>query len=126
MTWARKNLFSSWANTLLTITVTLCLAWVAYRLGRFVFVTGRWEIIRRNLTLILVRVFPRTELWRVWAALYVLFCSSAVFAGSLRRRAMQLGTERMAEPATLRRVWPVLLLVGMLTGGAAALQAAAE
>ena len=39
--------------------------YVVFRMLRYVFVTGRWEIVRVNLKLLLVGRFPDDELWKV-------------------------------------------------------------
>jgi len=114
MTWARRNLFNTWYNSALTVLLGAIAAFVLVRLVRFVLLTGRWEIIRRNLTSILVGLFPRTELWRVWLALFVIVIAAGVFAGALRARALVHGTERVVGSGIVRRVWPSLLLVGTL------------
>jgi general L-amino acid transport system permease protein len=111
MTWARKHLFNSRLNTLLTVIFAAIVALVLFRLERFVFITGRWAIIRKNLTLLLVGLFPRSELWRVWAALYVLTIAVSVFAGAIRRRAVVPGADDTHERLTLRRGWPLALFV---------------
>jgi general L-amino acid transport system permease protein len=110
MTWARRNLFNTWYNSALTVFLGVVAAFVLVRLARFVLVTGRWEIIRRNLTSILVGLFPRTELWRVWLALFVIVIAVGLFAGALRARALVHGTERAVESGIVRRVWPSLLV----------------
>jgi general L-amino acid transport system permease protein len=114
MTWARRNLFNTWFNSALTILLGVVAAFVLVRLVRFVFVTGRWEVIRRNLTSILVGLFPRTELWRVWLALFVIVIAVGIFAGALRARALVHGMEQAVGSGIVRRVWPSLLLVGTL------------
>ena len=40
--WVRENLFSGLFNSALTIVFALLLAWVVYRVGRFVLVDARW------------------------------------------------------------------------------------
>ena len=52
--WARENLFGSWLDTILTVVFGLLVAWLVYRLGKFVFVDARWEIIERNITNLMV------------------------------------------------------------------------
>jgi general L-amino acid transport system permease protein len=69
--WAKENLFSNWWNSLLTIVFGALLAWVLFRAARFVFVTGRWDVVQVNLTNFLVGRFPRGELYRVWTAIYL-------------------------------------------------------
>ena len=73
--WARENLFSTRFNAVLTIVFAVLLALVVYRVGRFVLVDARWEIIERNIKNFLVFHFPDDELWRLWAAMFVLAAS---------------------------------------------------
>jgi len=116
--WLHANLFSTWYNSALSAAFALLLGFVAYRGLRFVFVTGRWEIIRRNLTLLLIGLFPRDESWRVWAALFLVTVGVAAAAGALRKRALVDTADELApaSPArrtadTLRRAAPLVLLV---------------
>ncbi len=113
--WARKNLFNNWYNAVLTFVFAIGGAYILYRGLRFVFITARWEIIRRNVKLLLVGFFPRDQIWRVWAALYILAIALAAGAAIVRRRAViDPGDEAVEdEPRTavLRRLFPVLLLV---------------
>ncbi|HXV57922.1 MAG TPA: amino acid ABC transporter permease [Gaiellaceae bacterium] len=116
--WARKNLFATRLDTVLTVVFALVAAWLLYRLGKFVFVDARWEIIERNITNLMVSRFPRDELWRVWAALLVLGPALGFGAGSAaaaRRREVAEGRAVPPERASaLRRAGPALLLVVVL------------
>jgi general L-amino acid transport system permease protein len=117
--WMRENLFASWLDTILTIAFGLLVAWLVYRLGKFVFVDARWEIIERNITNLMVSRFPRDELWRVWAALLVLAPSLGFGAGTAaatrRRREVEEGRSLPPGRASaLRRAGPALLLVAVL------------
>ncbi|MGH3925127.1 MAG: hypothetical protein ACRDTT_20080, partial [Pseudonocardiaceae bacterium] len=47
--WLRRNLFSSWANGLLTVVTSAVLLYVAFRLLRFVFVSADWSVLKANL-----------------------------------------------------------------------------
>jgi general L-amino acid transport system permease protein len=125
--WVRENLFSSWFNTLLTLVFGLLLGWAIFRAAQFVFVDARWEVIERNMTNLMVSRFPREELWRVWAALFILAAALGLGAGasaSLRRAEVEEGR---AEPAprrqALRRVAPLVLLVVVLLIFARSLEA---
>ena len=115
--WVRENLFSGVFNSALTIVFTLLLAWVVYRVGRFVFVDARWEIVQRNITNLLVFRFPRDELWRLWAALYLLALGFGFAAGTVARG--RTGDRRLAA----RRAAPLLLLVLVLLAFAGSLTA---
>jgi general L-amino acid transport system permease protein len=96
----------------------LFLAWAAYRIATFVFVEADWEIIRRNLTTLMVGSFPRDELWRVWAALFVLAASLGFGAGAVGAQRRREVAEGRAEPApkgvAVRRLAPVVILVSVL------------
>jgi general L-amino acid transport system permease protein len=116
--WIRENLFGSVFDSVLTVAFGLFLAWAAYRIGKFVLVDADWEIIERNLTTLMVGSFPRDELWRVWAALFVLAASLGFGAGAIGAQRRRAVAEGRAEPApkgvALRRLAPVVLLVSVL------------
>lgn len=116
--WARESLFRTWFDTVITVVFALIVGYALYRAGRFVFVTGRWEVIDRNLTNLLVFRFPREELWRVWAALFILAATFGVGAGAAARARGQAVAEGRVRAEggrmTLRRFGPLLLLVAVL------------
>jgi len=116
--WIRENLFGSAFDSVLTVVFGAFLAWAAYRIGKFVFVDADWEIIRRNLTTLMVGSFPRDELWRVWTALFVLAASLGFGAGAVGAQRRREVAEGRAEPApkgvALRRLGPVVVLVSVL------------
>lgn len=118
MEWMRENLFSSRWNGLLTVVFGLLIAWSAYRAGRFVFVSGRWEIIRRNLLLFMVFRFPRDGLWRLWVAAFVV-AAGIGFATGVAASARAAASEDTHIPPpslrlTARRLAPVALLIAVL------------
>jgi hypothetical protein len=47
--WIRKNLFSSLLNGILTVVSGVLVAFVVYRVARFVFVDADWQVIRVNM-----------------------------------------------------------------------------
>jgi len=115
--WVKENLFSSWFNGVLTVLLAALLGWALYKIGRFVFVDARWEIVEVNLTNILVFRFPREELWRLWVALYVLAAAFGLGAGvATRVRSEDVRQGRATPPArlmTLRRLGPLLAVVAV-------------
>jgi general L-amino acid transport system permease protein len=126
--WLRESLFSTWWNTLLTVVFTALAAWVLYRLGRFIFFDARWEIVERNITNFLVFQFPRDELWRVWAALYVLAAALGLGAGAAAtKRAVEVEEGRAQRGSGgylgVRRVGPLLALAAVLLAFAQSLTA---
>ena len=81
--WVRANLASTPLNALLTVVVGLIAAWAAYQLARWVFVTGDWAVVRVNLKLFMVGFYPADQLWRLWAAGYVVVAAVAFAGGAL-------------------------------------------
>ena len=77
----RENLARTPLDAALTIVFGLFLAWAIYRGLRFLLVTADWEIVRRNLRLFMVGRFPTDQLWRPWAAAYVLAATLGLCAG---------------------------------------------
>ena len=63
--WARRNLFRTWYDAIITVIFGGAAIYVVYRMLRYVLITGRWEIVRVNLKLLLVGRFPDDELWKV-------------------------------------------------------------
>jgi general L-amino acid transport system permease protein len=116
--WVRENLFGSVFDGVLTVVFGAFLAWAAYRVAKFVLVDADWEIVERNLTTLLVGSYPRDELWRIWAALFVLAASLGFGAGALGAQRRREVAEGRAQPATkglaVRRVGPLVVLVAVL------------
>lgn len=83
--WAKKNLFSSWFNTLLTIVSVLVVAWVAISLGSWIFTQANWNVVRDNFRLLLVGRYPVQYLWQVWLGLAVIIALAGFTWGVLAR-----------------------------------------
>jgi general L-amino acid transport system permease protein len=138
--WVRANLASTPLNAALTATIGAVVAWAVYRLGRWVFVTADWAIVRVNLRLFMVGRFPADELWRLWVAGYVLVSTVGLAAGALSVTVRQPlvpegdgvaggpgvagGTDDASVPvglvrrsvAVVHRFWPLLLAVVVVLG----------
>jgi general L-amino acid transport system permease protein len=105
--WLRQNLFSTWANGLLTIITSAVLLYLAFRLLRFVFVSGDWSVLKANLRVYMTGRFPVEELWRVWAAVYLVTALAGISRGMLLRT-------RWTTTRVLSVAIPVVLLIGAL------------
>lgn len=118
--WLRDNLFSSPANTLLTLLFGPLVAVASWRFLRFLFVTARWEIIEENLTLYVVGPFPRDQLWRLWVALAILGVVAGLVVGLIGSTAKEaaIAAGRPITSSWRERVArsgpPALLLVVLL------------
>ncbi len=117
-TWVKENLFRTWFNGILTVVFGVILGWALYRFGRFVLVDARWEIVERNITNFLVFHFPRGELWRPWAALFIVAAAAGFGAGiaaSKRRLEVEEGRGLPSSRYLIvRRTAPLVALVVVL------------
>lgn len=113
--WARRNLFRNRRDAALTVVFGALSLYALTRAIRFVFVTGRWEIVQENLTLFLVGAYDRDEMWRPAVALVVAAGLGGLVAGVIHRRALEAaalsGASRPSARARWRDVagrwWPV-------------------
>lgn len=114
--WARKNLFSTWAYSLLTVLLAAGIAWVVFAAVRRA-LTNEYAILRDNLTLLMVGRYPRQELWRVAASLIGFAFVGGAAAGYNGRRARAAAAEAGLSFSSdgplriLRRFWPAILAV---------------
>ncbi len=63
--WINNNLLNTWYNTVITIFVSFFLFKITKSMILW-FVSVSWEVIPRNLKLILTGSYPVGELWRIW------------------------------------------------------------
>ena len=118
--WAKKNLFSNWYNSLITIVLGVVILFLAVQAFEFVFLNARWQPITHNLTLFMIGRFPRDEQWRLvaqivlWSAAAGLAWGAAI-AGA-KFRAAQMGIPYVDDSGLrkMRRYWAVILLVIVL------------
>ena len=86
--WLRKNLFSSWSNSVLTIICLVLIYSVVSQLLVWAFTTARWAVITENLRLFMTGPFPPEQVWRVWLVLVVVSAmfgiSASVFGGTIK------------------------------------------
>jgi general L-amino acid transport system permease protein len=85
--WARKNLFSSPLNTLLTVVTTAVLVLLARGLLRWAFTTADWSPVTQNLRLFMIGQYPPEQAWRiaaiVWLANLLLGVTWGRFGGTV-------------------------------------------
>ncbi len=117
--WLRKNLFRSIGDGIVTVLVGGLSLWVLYRFLRFVFVTGRWDIVRTNLSLFITGSWPDEELWRVVVVVIGLALVGGVVAGNLARKGpddepVDTSDARHWLLDILTRTWPAIITVVLL------------
>ncbi|MET1013707.1 MAG: amino acid ABC transporter permease [Paenisporosarcina sp.] len=67
--WLKKNLFSSWINTVLTIVFASITYVVLKNTIEWLFFNADWHVISVNFRLLIVGQYPIAELWRTWVSL---------------------------------------------------------
>jgi general L-amino acid transport system permease protein len=119
--WTRRNLLRTWYDAIITVVFGGAAVYIAYRMLRYVLITGRWEIVRVNLKLLLVGRFPDDQLWKVSAAITVLALWGGLLAGLVLARQRRAGTYIDQQVPPLRRArelvgrsWPALITVVVL------------
>ena len=121
--WVKRNLARNRVDGAVSAVTLLAVGYVLYRTARFVFVTGRWEVVRVNLKLLLVGRYPAGDLHRVAVALVVLALLAGTVAGLVHRRQVLAGTAVLPDAPPLERIRAVLLRLWPVVGGAALLLA---
>jgi hypothetical protein len=125
--WLRRNLFRSPVDGAITIVAAVVAVYVAYRSLNFVFVTGRWDIIRANLRLLMYGRFPEPHVLRLAVAIVVLAAWAGLIAGIVHGRRRRNAAEPASVPARTRlldlaeRFWipaAVVVLLLLLTSTA--------
>jgi general L-amino acid transport system permease protein len=114
--WIRRNLARSPVDAVVSLVATVVVGYVVYRLVRYVFVTGRWEIVQDNLKLFMVGRYPIAELWRISVVLAGIGLYGGLVAGYLAARRRRLGLDADVAPqpwwrralALLGRQWPLV------------------
>ncbi len=101
--WLRKNLFSSWLNTLLTIFSLVLIYLIVRPTLSWALNAADWAVIPANINLIMRGRYPASETWRIWGALYTLATLIGLTAG--------LNIKRPGTPAFVIGALPLLLLL---------------
>jgi general L-amino acid transport system permease protein len=126
--WLRTNLFSTPLNGILTLVIAAAVAYLIFRVLRFVFVSADWTVLKANMRVYMVGRFPPDELWRVWIVVYV-YVSLAGLSRGVRppatwtRRTAILAAALAAVAAGALLYLLESVLVWVLLGAALALYA---
>jgi general L-amino acid transport system permease protein len=70
--WLRKNLFSTWYNSLLTVVCLVLLFVIGQSVLTWITTQAQWTVIEANLRLFLVGRYPPALYWRVWIVVAIL------------------------------------------------------
>lgn len=89
--WVRRNLFRSPADGVVTVLAAIVSAWVIYKSVNFVLVTGRWDVIRVNLRLMMYGRFPEVHVLRLVVTVVALSAWTGLIAGIVHARQIAAG-----------------------------------
>jgi general L-amino acid transport system permease protein len=119
--WLRKNLFSTWYNTALTVIFGAFIIWAVLRLVGFLLNIDT-TIIRVNLKLFVAGRFPNEQISRLWIGIDITCAGIGLFARAIVRnaelKALDAGMDfmRAGWRSVARRFWPILMLVAIALG----------
>ena len=89
--WLRRNLFRTPMDVVVTVVFGTISMFVLWRLVRFVLVTGRWDIVRVNLRLLVLGRFPEAHVPRLAVTVVVIAAWAGLIAGIIRARQVRAG-----------------------------------
>ncbi|MEA5578374.1 amino acid ABC transporter permease [Anabaena sp. UHCC 0451] len=78
LTWFKKNLFSTWYNSLLTIFCLVIIFSIVKGCLFWAFNQAQWQVIQVNIHLFLVGRFPKSLYWRIWIVLGIIITLSGI------------------------------------------------
>jgi general L-amino acid transport system permease protein len=117
--WSRQNLFSGIGSSIATGLIAGLLIVIAIRLGDWAVTEARWDVVTRNMRLLLIGQYPGDQAWRLWLSLLLLSVLTGVSAATFGRTARTLAIAVSAFQlllAGLTAISPVgpLVSVGLL------------
>jgi general L-amino acid transport system permease protein len=93
--WLKRNLFSTWYNTLLTIGALALIYWVVKGLLNWILFVADWSPVVESLKLFAVGLYPTEEVWRIGTILamasFLMGLSWGVWGGTVRTFAIGVG-----------------------------------
>jgi general L-amino acid transport system permease protein len=94
--WLRKNLFSTWFDSILTILGALLAFYALKNVLYWAFNQAQWTVIPTNLRLFIVGQYPADQLWRPWVSLFILATLIGLSWGLWGRRLIWFGILMLA------------------------------
>lgn len=110
-TWARKNLFNSWFNAILTVVIVVVIGGALLRLLTWAFGGAEWAVVTENFGQYMAGLYPAASYWRLWTCLAMIAALAGVSWGVLARNQKQLFSRNvligLGAVALLFVVWPM-------------------
>ncbi len=133
ITWTRKHLFNSWANSLLTVVLVLVLGAALFSMLTWSFTQANWSVVGDNFGNFMTGLYPPESYWRIWSVLGIIMTLAGLSWGVLARNQKQLFSRNvliglgaialffilvpMTRAYALYTIGGLLLLVGGAAGG---------
>ena len=90
ISWLKKNLFSTWYNSILSILSILFIYWIGSGLIQWLFTEAEWEVLSANLRLFFAGLYPVELLWRTWTTLAIIVALGGLSWGILANSKVNL------------------------------------
>ncbi|MCO6501521.1 MAG: amino acid ABC transporter permease [Acidimicrobiales bacterium] len=112
--WLRKNLFRTPLDSVLTLILAPLSLYALYLAARFVFVTGRWEIVEVNLKLLMVGNWPIDHMARISVTLVAFGFLGGIVAGLVHARQVRRGTASVLNMSRRERILDLARRFGLI------------
>ncbi len=93
--WIKRNLFSTWYNSILTVVSLWLIYWVVSNLIIWASTQAQWQVLKANWRLFFVGRYPVKSLWRAWVTLGVIVGLGGISWGIFANEARKLFDRRI-------------------------------
>lgn len=93
--WIKRNLFSTWYNSILTLISLWLIYWVVSNLVIWANTQAQWQVLEANWRLFFVGRYPIKALWRAWVTLGVIVACGGISWGIFAHEARVLFNRRI-------------------------------
>ena len=83
--WLQRNLFSSLPSSVATGLIGGLLIVITLQVGQWALSEARWDVVARNMRLLLIGQYPTGEVWRIWLNLLLLSALTGLSAATFGR-----------------------------------------
>lgn len=105
--WLRKNFFSTWHNSLLSLILFSLILWGIINFISWSTTEAEWQVIKVNLPLLMVGRYPKDQYWRIWLMVSIISSLFGLSCGVIARNSAKLLT---LPVLILNAVLPVIIL----------------
>ena len=90
--WLRKNFFSTWHNSLLSLILFSLILWGITNFISWSTTEAEWQVIKVNLPLLMVGRYPKDQYWRIWLMVSIISSLFGLSCGVIARNSAKLLT----------------------------------